>query len=212
MFNKQMKKKMLQQVQAAKQHAKAAEQAKILPAETELDDRDLFFANMKDIKPLAQDTIRATKTRTVASKNNSNDFIRQESAQREHFFSDQFEPHIDDEGPTRYVRADISHYELKKLRRGDYEPELLLDLHGLNQETAKVEVSALIAECRRQHIRCCNIMHGHGKHILKRQLPMWLAQHPDVEAFHQATKTWGGSAALSILVELYDKNDDYHKD
>ena len=212
MFNKQMKKKMLQQVQAAKQQAKAAEQAKARPTVAEPDDHDLFFANIKDIKPLARDTIRATKTRTVASKNNNNDFIRQESAQREHFFSDQFEPHIDDEGPTRYVRTDVSHYELKKLRRGDYEPELLLDLHGLNQETAKVEVSALIAECRRQHIRCCNIMHGHGKHILKRQLPMWLAQHPDVEAFHQATKTWGGSAALSILVELYDKTDEYNKD
>ena len=47
-------------------------------------------------------------------------------------------------------------------------------------------------------------MHGHGKHILKQQTPLWLAQHPDVIAFHQAPKEWGGDAALLVLVE----NDD----
>lgn len=212
MFTKQMKKKMLLQMDATKKQAQAAQtqarQTSASPA-AEPDEQALFFASMKGIKPLAQDTIRPKKIRANKPKIQINDVIRQESAQREHFFSDQFEPHIEDEGPTRYVREGVSHYELKKLRRGDYEPELLLDLHGLNQETAKVEVSALIAECRKQHIKCCSIMHGHGKHILKRQLPMWLAQHPDIEAFHQAPKVWGGSAALLILVELNDKGYKY---
>ena len=206
MFNKQMKKKMLLQMDAAKEQAQAA-QVKVAQAAPKPDEHALFSDSMKGIKPLSQDTIRTTKIRAKKPKTQPNDSIRQESAQREHFFSDQFEPHIADEGPTRYLRDGVSPYELKKLRRGDYEPELLLDLHGLTQETAKVEISALIAECRKQHIRCCNVMHGHGKNILKRQLPMWLAQHPDVEAFHQATKTWGGSAALSILVELTNKED-----
>ena len=44
-------------------------------------------------------------------------------------------------------------------------------------------------------------MHGHGKHILKQQTPLWLAQHPDVLAFHQP-KEWGGNAAILLLVEL----------
>ncbi|PKH07709.1 endonuclease SmrB [Moritella sp. Urea-trap-13] len=206
MFNKQMKKKMLQQIDVAKEQVQAA-QVKVSQAALKPDEQALFSDSMKGIKPLAQDTIRKTKIRANKPKTQANDSIRQESAQREHFFSDQFEPHIADEGPTRYIREGVSPYELKKLRRGDYEPELLLDLHGLTQEIAKVEISALIAECRKQHIRCCNVMHGHGKNILKRQLPMWLAQHPDIEAFHQATKTWGGSAAISILVELTTKED-----
>jgi len=201
-----MKKKMLLQMDVAKEQAQA-EQVKVSQAAPKPDEHALFSDSMKGIKPLSQDTIRTTKIRAKKPKTQPNDSIRQESAQREHFFSDQFEPHIADEGPTRYIREGVSPYELKKLRRGDYEPELLLDLHGLTQETAKVEISALIAECRKQHIRCCNVMHGHGKNILKRQLPMWLAQHPDVEAFHQATKTWGGSAALSILIELTNKED-----
>lgn len=201
-----MKKKMLQQIDVAKEQAQAA-QVKVSQAALKPDDRALFSDSMKGTKPFAQDTIRKTKIRANKPKTQANDSIRQESAQREHFFSDQFEPHIADEGPTRYIRDGVSPYELKKLRRGDYEPELMLDLHGLTQEVAKVEISALIAECRKQHIRCCNVMHGHGKNILKRQLPMWLAQHPDIEAFHQATKMWGGSAAISILVELTSKED-----
>jgi len=207
MFNKQMKKKMLQQMDVAKQQEKSQQQTKA--AEIDPDEHALFSESMKGVKPFSQDTIRVNKVRAKTTKTISNQNVRQESAQREHFFSDQFEPHIDDEGPTRYVREGVSHYELKKLRRGDYEPELLLDLHGLTQEIAKVEVSALVAECRKQHIKCCSIMHGHGKNILKRQLPMWLAQHPDIEAFHQAPKTWGGSAALLLLIEIDDKASKY---
>ena len=45
-------------------------------------------------------------------------------------------------------------------------------------------------------------MHGHGKHILKQQTPLWLAQHPHVMAFHQAPKEYGGDAALLVLIEV----------
>ena len=95
----------------------------------------------------------------------------------------------------KYVRSDVSHFELKKLRRGDYSPELFLDLHGLTQQQAKQELGALIAACRREHVFCACVMHGHGKHILKQQTPLWLAQHPHIMAFHQAPKEYGGDAA-----------------
>lgn len=48
------------------------------------------------------------------------------------------------------------------MRRGDYSPELFLDLHGLTQLQAKQELGALIAACRREHIFCACVMHGHG--------------------------------------------------
>ena len=102
----------------------------------------------------------------------------------------------------RYLRADVSHFELKKMRRGDYSPELFLDLHGLTQQQAKQELGALIAACRREHVFCACVMHGHGKHILKQQTPLWLAQHPHVMAFHQAPKEYGGDAALLLLIEV----------
>ena len=60
----------------------------------------------------------------------------------------------------------------------------------------------MIAACRREHVFCACVMHGHGKHILKQQTPLWLAQHPHVMAFHQAPKEYGGDAALLVLIEV----------
>ncbi len=126
----------------------------------------------------------------------------QEQADASHYFSDEFQPLLNTEGPVKYVRPDVSHFEAKKLRRGDYSPELFLDLHGLTQLQAKQELGALIAACRREHVFCACVMHGHGKHILKQQTPLWLAQHPHVMAFHQAPKEYGGDAALLVLIEV----------
>jgi DNA-nicking Smr family endonuclease len=126
----------------------------------------------------------------------------QEEDNSVYYFSDEFQPLLPSEGPTRYARDDVFRDEMKKLRRGDYTPDLLLDVHGLTQLQTKRELAALIVACRREQIHCACIMHGHGKHILKQRIPLWLAQHPDVVAFHQAAQKWGGAAALLVLIEL----------
>lgn len=165
------------------------------------DELQLFRESVAGTKTLRQDTIvhpkPKMKTRQIAPQR-----LLQEQVDASFYFSDEFQPQLDDEGPTRYVRPGYSHYELKKLRRGDYVPDLFLDLHGLTQLQAKQELGAMIAACKREHVHCACVMHGHGKHILKQQTPLWLAQHPDVLAFHQAPKEWGGSAAVLVLVEL----------
>ncbi len=56
--------------------------------------------------------------------------------------------------PVKYVRPDVSHFEAKKLRRGDYSPELFLDLQGLTQLQSKQEMGALISACRRENVFC----------------------------------------------------------
>ncbi len=165
------------------------------------DDQNLFRDLMSGTKKLAQDTIVhrpvRKKVQVIPVKR-----LLQEQADASHYFSDEFQPRLATEGPTRYVREDVSHFELKKIRRGDYPPELFLDLHGLTQLQAKQELGALIAACRREHVFCACVMHGHGKHVLKQQSPLWLAQHPHVMAFHQAPKEYGGDAALLVLIEI----------
>lgn len=165
------------------------------------DDQNLFRDLMSGTKKLTQDTIvhrpMRKKVQEVPVKR-----LLQEQVDASHYFSDEFQPRLATEGPTRYVREDVSHFELKKIRRGDYSPELFLDLHGLTQMQAKQELGALIAACRREHVFCACVMHGHGKHVLKQQTPLWLAQHPHVMAFHQAPKEYGGDAALLVLIEI----------
>lgn len=161
----------------------------------------LFRESVSGARKLQQDTIvhikPKMKTRQMAPQR-----LLQEQVDASFYFSDEYQPQLDDDGPTRYVRPGFSHFELKKLRRGDYPPDLFLDLHGLTQLQAKQELGALIAACKREHVHCACVMHGHGKHILKQQTPLWLAQHPDVLAFHQAPKDWGGNAAVLVLIEL----------
>lgn len=165
-----------------------------------LDEQELalFREAVAGTRQIEQDTISPVP-RPVKQKAQLRE--RREILDNAHYFSDEFEPNLADEGPTRYRRSDVSGYELKKLRRGDYVPDLMLDLHGLTQQEAKLELAALLEACRRQHVRCACVMHGHGKHILKQRIPMWLAQHPLVQAFHQAPKLWGGDAALLVLVD-----------
>jgi DNA-nicking Smr family endonuclease len=166
-----------------------------------VDDQNLFRDLMSGTKKLTQDTIvhrpARKKLQEVPVKR-----LLQEQVDASHYFSDEFQPRLATEGPTRYVRDGVSHFELKKIRRGDYSPELFLDLHGLTQLQAKQELGALIAACRREHVFCACVMHGHGKHVLKQQTPLWLAQHPHVMAFHQAPKEYGGDAALLVLIEV----------
>ncbi len=170
---------------------------------TVLDEQDLalFREAAVGTRQIKQDTISPTP-KPVKQKA----LLREvrETLGVSHYFSDEFVPHLSEEGPMRYVRGDVSSFEVKRLRRGDYYPDMLLDLHGLSQQQAKLELAALLQACRRQHIRCACVMHGHGKNVLKQKVPLWLAQHPLVEAFHQAPKAWGGDAALLVLIEQSD--------
>ncbi|MEJ5065856.1 endonuclease SmrB [Erwinia sp. MYb375] len=165
------------------------------------DDLALFRGLMTGTRKLAQDTIVHKPPRKKISEVPQKRLLS-EQMDNSHYFSDEFQPLLATEGAVRYVRSDVDHYELKKLRRGDYSPEIFLDLHGLTQKQAKGELGALIAACRREHIFCASVMHGHGKHVLKQQTPLWLAQHPLVMAFHQAPKLFGGDAALLVLIEI----------
>ncbi len=56
-------------------------------------------------------------------------------------------PRLNEEGPTRYARDDVSTYEVKRLRRGVYVPDVFLDMHGMTQQEAKRELGAMIAYC-----------------------------------------------------------------
>ncbi|MFV7783960.1 endonuclease SmrB [Shewanella marisflavi] len=162
------------------------------------DELALFSALTQGIKPLKQD-----KRHFAAPQKPKRELeIATTQLHADSYFSDTYQPLLPLEGAMRWSREDVDSHELKRLRRGDYQPDLLLDLHGMRQTEAKLELAALIQACVKQHSQCCCVMHGHGTGILKQNIPMWLAQHPQVKAFHKAPKEWGGDAALLVLVEV----------
>ncbi|WP_448549176.1 endonuclease SmrB [Thalassotalea fusca] len=166
-------------------------------------EKQLFKDAIGKVKPLVQDTIHPVK-KSIKQKT----AYGQQKQAKQHasfHFSDEFEPNLNAQGPTKYVREGADSFEAKNLRRGVYAPDLILDLHGLDQHQAKQEIAALLYACQKEHAQCVCIVHGLGARILKNKVPHWLVQHPDVIAFHQAPLEWGGDGALLVLVELHDK-------
>lgn len=166
---------------------------------------DLFKNTFKDVAPIKQDKIPpqrlSSKHNYGIKQKNQADLAEIKQAAAAFEFSDGFEGHFDIEQPLKYVRSDADSHEVKRLRRGDYPPDLILDLHGCKKDQAKLEIAALIQAAQKQHIYCVSIMHGKGTYALKKAIPNWLIQHPAILGFHQAPKEWGGQSALLILVE-----------
>lgn len=175
------------------------------------DELNEFRQAFGDVKRLAaDDKVSLTRkdqhadARKQRRKDLATDISNAHQANAYFAFSDAFEAHFDANGPLKYVVQSKYSEQLKRLRRGDYDPDLILDLHGMTRANAKAEVAALLYAAKRQHFRCVCIVHGIGGGILKLQVPNWLVQHPDVVAFHQATLEWGGNGALLVLLRHAD--------
>lgn len=164
----------------------------------EEDDLSLFQAAVRGVKKLQQNTYVAPRPPLRKKA----EFREQREIEDTLFyFSDEYEPLLNEEDKVKYLREGEDSHLLKRLRRGDFSPELFLDLHGLNREQAKRELAALLQTCQNEHIYCASIMTGYGTFTLKKQIPRWLVQHPKVRALHQAPREWGGDAAILILVD-----------
>lgn len=172
------------------------------------DELSIFRDTFSDVKPIKQDKItpppRSSKKNSQYADKKLLDDKQLKQAMASFHFSDGFEAHFAEQGPLKYTKDGCPAYEVKRLRRGEYPPDLILDLHGLNKEQAKLEIAALIHAAQKQHAHCVCIVHGVGSHVLKKAVPNWLVQHPAILGFHQAPLEWGGKGALLALVEMPD--------
>ncbi|EWH09887.1 Smr protein/MutS2 [Catenovulum agarivorans DS-2] len=164
------------------------------------EDNDNFAEQMRGVKPLKQDTVVLSSKKVKKDKL----VLEQKNASREanFYFSDQYAPHFSDPNSISYVQPGHAKDLAKQLRKGHYYPDLILDLHGLTQQQAKIEIAALIKEAIKQQVECVCIVHGLGSGVLKQKTPAWLVQHPSVLAIHQASLEWGGKGALLVLIDL----------
>ncbi|NTS75330.1 endonuclease SmrB [Catenovulum sp. SM1970] len=168
------------------------------------DDINLFRQSIGETRQIKQDKIQPE---AVRNKQKIALDIEKRAVQEAHFyFSDSYEPELSHQGPLQYVQKGFAKDCAKRLRRGDFYPDLILDLHGLKREQAKLELAGVIHAAEKQHVECICIVHGLGSGILKQKIPHWLVQHPKVVAFHQAPLEHGGHGALLVLIDL--DNDD----
>jgi DNA-nicking Smr family endonuclease len=105
-----------------------------------------------------------------------------------------------------YLRAGLGRDVLRKLRRGHWVVQDVLDLHGLNREEARLSLAQFLGACLRRGLRCVRIVHGKGlrspgkEPVLKGKVQLWLARREEVLAFSEAPPSQGGSGAMLVLL------------
>ena len=164
------------------------------------EDSQLFRQSITGARPMAQDKIppvaapRKLKRRTdVSSKQLGENLF---------YFSDEFEGYIANGPNLSWLNSGEDPHLPGRLRRGEFQPQVVLDLHGMTTLEAKTELAGLLAYCHKQHLNCACVVHGKGLGILAKKVPNWLIQHPHVRAFHTAPKSWGKHGAVLLLLRL----------
>lgn len=160
-----------------------------------------FLKAVKDVKPLAHNKVRLTPSRQQTSRIKE---TWEESLPLNLNESDDLVP-VNAEAFMLYKQASVSHKTLRKLRKGQYNVEAVLDLHGMTVEEARIAVDHFLRECLHENIRVVLIIHGKGHHsempILKNKLNHWLRQIETVLAFCSAASVHGSRGALYVLIK-----------
>lgn len=105
-----------------------------------------------------------------------------------------------------FVRSGMQHGLLRKLRRGQFNINGQLDLHGLTVPEARQALTSFLHASQARGARCVAIIHGkgygsqHKQPILKNKVNSWLQQHPEVLAFCSAQPADGGTGAVYVLL------------
>jgi len=111
---------------------------------------------------------------------------------------------ISGDAKLAFFNADMRPTDKRKLLQGKYRVEDCLDLHGLTSAEAAIAIDDFLKSCRRDGLRCIQIIHGRGRlggqAVLKSKVNMWLPQSPYVLAFCSCLPKHGGVGAVYILL------------
>ena len=173
------------------------------------DDKDLFAAQMQDVKPLV-----SPRTDTRKSWQGASEEQLQRRRSAEAFAEDGEEKNfltLSDVEPRQplemleWKQDGVQHAVFSKLRRGGYDLEYELDLHQKTVKEAQQAVFQLFQKARTKNWRCVLISHGKGERSstpgrLKSYVARWLIDHPDVIAYCSAQRKHGGVGSVYVLI------------
>ncbi len=106
------------------------------------------------------------------------------------------------------LAAGIDRAHLRRLRRGEWEIDREVDLHGLDRRAARAALQEAVRSAHQARQRCLLVVHGRGAGsiagpVLKPALPRWLSEPPTgplVMAFASARPEHGGAGATYVLL------------
>lgn len=172
----------------------------IIEEET-VDDSSVFSEAMQDVNPIKQNN----KVRAKATHKNIKIRSHDEGIDINDVFSDA--PVDDCPDQLIYSRDGITPDTLKKLRKGKFQIEHSIDLHGMTVDAAREYLLEFLGECEADGSRHIIIVHGKGisspdkKPVIKPMVNRWLRATPMVLAFCSAQPKDGGTGAVYVLLK-----------
>jgi DNA-nicking Smr family endonuclease len=106
-----------------------------------------------------------------------------------------------------FLRQGLPRDLLRKLRRGHWVVQAVLDLHGLNREEARIALGEFLAKALTDGHRCVRVIHGKGlgshmrEPVLKHKVKRYLQQREEVLGFVEARNVDGGGGAVMVLLK-----------
>ncbi len=178
---------------------------------TDTNDLDSFYAELGDVKPLANNDERVyhhSPADSVAKK--------QKRAAAQQTLTRHFNP-LSLEGvqpvkPDDYLsfqQAGIQDGVFKNLRLGKYELEQRLNLKGLTLEQSRDAFYQTILRSHEKGVRALLVQHGKGEQskpfpaLKKSYVQHWLMELEEVIAFHSAQPMHGGLGATYVLLKKH---------
>jgi DNA-nicking Smr family endonuclease len=168
------------------------------------DDRDLFRAAVRDVRPLRQTRPAPPPARRRAQ-------AASRRADEARVLADSLALDADELGvetgeELAWRREGVPESVVRRLRRGRFAQRDELDLHGMTQAEARLAVLGFLSECVDRDLRCVRIIHGKGRGsghrgpVLKLAVNRWLRRNDAVRAFCSARRADGGTGALYVLL------------
>ncbi|MFZ2315637.1 MAG: Smr/MutS family protein [Gammaproteobacteria bacterium] len=168
------------------------------------EDLNAFHDAMKGTKPLSnQNKVTPTPPKPKV-KRRFNDKLEEEK-HTFHLSEGEYLDEVDGEELLSYKQPGIDEKILRNLRKGQYNVQAKLDLHGMTANEARLAIEQFIHACLTEQIRSVLIIHGKGHTnkapILKNKLNHWLREIKMVLAFCSAATPHGNSGATYVLLK-----------
>jgi DNA-nicking Smr family endonuclease len=168
-------------------------------------DKELFRAAVRDARPLK------TTARIVRTVPRRPPRARIARAERSAVLAESLRqpgPFIDTQPGDElvYRREGIDGLVLRRLRRGDFRVESVIDLHGLTGHAAGSALVQFLAGALAHGQRCVRVIHGKGMRsgprgpVLKQTVNTLLRRSKHVLAFTSARARDGGTGATLVLL------------
>lgn len=156
--------------------------------------------NRAALVPQAKTDALAQRARRMAATRSDNDHTHSRTS------DGRVEP-VAPGQPLFFALSDLPERMLDQLKKGKYEWQAGLDLHGYTLDEARAELETFLQDALSSRHRCVLIVHGKAwggvadYPVIKSHVNAWLRELPEVIAFCSARPIDGGTGAVYVLLK-----------